>query len=64
MQTTSGVSAIIGMGTEFVTGFVGMLGDTIDAFMDESMLMFFVFAIPIGMLVFKSVKGFISKRKG
>lgn len=52
------------MGTEFVTGLIGMMGDAVDAFMGESVLMLFVFGVPIGMLAFRFVKNLLNKRRG
>lgn len=64
IETTNSVGQIISMGTDFVTGLIGMMGDAVDAFMSESVLMLFVFGVPIGMLAFRFVKNLLNKRKG
>lgn len=48
---------------DFTTGFIGMLGDAADAFMEHGILMLFLFAIPLSMGAIAWVRGLIKKRK-
>lgn len=54
----------MGQSGDFVTGFIGMMGDAVDAFMDNTTLMLFLFAIPLAMGAIAFVRGLIKKRKG
>lgn len=64
MQTTSGIGAIMEQAGDFTSGFIGMMGDAVNAFMENTLLMVFLFAIPLGMGAIAFVRGLIKKRKG
>lgn len=49
---------------DFTTGFIGMMGDAVNAFMDNSLLMVFLFAIPLSLGAIAFVRGLIKKRRG
>ena len=48
---------------DFTSGFIGMLGDAADAFMDHGVLMLFLFAIPLSMGAIAWVRSLIKKRR-
>ena len=49
---------------DFTTGFIGMLGDAADAFLQHELLMVFLFAIPLAMGAIAFVRRLIKKRRG
>lgn len=63
-ETATGIAGVMGMATDFITGFINMLGDAIDAFLNEEMLMLFLFAIPLAMGAIAFVRHLIRRRKG
>ena len=63
MQATSGIGSIMQSAGDFTSGFIGMLGDAADAFMEHPVLMTFLFAIPLAMGAIAFVRGLIKKRK-
>ena len=64
IEAISGISGVMSQAGEFTTGFVGMMGDAVNAFMENRMLMVFLFAIPLSMGAIAFVRGLIKKRKG
>ena len=58
------MTQIMGQAGDFTTGFIGMMGDAIDAFMTHSLLMVFLFAIPLSMAAIAFVRRLIKKRRG
>lgn len=63
MQEASTIGTIMSSAGEFTSGFVGMLGDAADAFMEHPVLMLFLFAIPLSMGAIAWVRSLIKKRK-
>ena len=64
IKTTSAISGIMSQAGDFTTGFIGMLGDAADAFLQHELLMVFLFAIPLAMGAIAFVRRLIKKRRG
>lgn len=63
MQTSTTIGTIMSGAGDFTSGFIGMLGDAADAFMQHNVLMLFLFAIPLSMGAIAWVRSLIKKRK-
>lgn len=57
------IKAALLSSSEFIRGFIGMLGASAKAFLNHSVLMLFIFAIPLSMGAVVLVRGLIKKRK-
>lgn len=62
-EATNTIGTIMQSAGDFTSGFIGMLGDAADAFMDHAVLMLFLFAIPLSMGAIAWVRSLIKKRK-
>ena len=60
---TNSIGTIMESAGAFTSGFIGMLGDAADAFMEHGVLMLFLFAIPLSMGAITWVRSLIKKRK-
>lgn len=57
------VRDVLADGGQFLRGFIGILGASAEAFLSHSVLMVFIFAIPLSVGAIALVRGLIKKRK-
>lgn len=63
LQRQSAIVGVMNNSTQFVRGLIGMLGASAEAFLNHSVLMLFIFAIPLSTVAVVLVRGLIKKRK-
>lgn len=56
-QTTSNISTMFSMVSEFLTGFVGAIVDVIELIFANSWLALVIIGVPVALLIFKWAKG-------